>query len=79
MKLGQSSFEFTKDDTPILASEVTSLMSSFDKKKLEVELSSRNIFKKKCQTKSNSFYSKWCYYGIKKRETLENLGICDDY
>ena len=65
-------FEFTKDDTPILATEVVSMMSEFDKKKLEAELSSRNIFKKKCQTKSNPFYSKWCYYGLKKRSNEQN-------
>ena len=40
-------FEFTKDDTPILVSEVVSLMKNFDKKKIEAELQSRNIFKKK--------------------------------
>jgi hypothetical protein len=60
-------FEFTKDDTPILAAEVTSLMSGFDKKKLEIELSSRNIFKKK-HSKAGDLRLKWCYYGLKKKE-----------
>ena len=70
-------FEFTKDDTPILVSEVVSLMRNFDKKKVEAELQSRNIFKKKCQTKSNSFYSKWCYYGLKKRQ-IQDFDGCDE-
>lgn len=59
-------FEFTKDDTPILVSEVTSLMAGFDKKKIEAELQSRNIFKKK-HIKRDEFRMKWCYYGLKKR------------
>lgn len=59
-------FEFTKDDTPILVSEVVSLMSGFDKKKIEAELQSRNIFKKK-HIKRDELRMKWCYYGLKKR------------
>ena len=59
-------FEFTKDDTPILVSDVVSLMGDFDKKKVEAELQSRNIFKKK-HTKAGDFRLKWVYYGIKKR------------
>jgi hypothetical protein len=61
-------FEFTKDDTPILASEVSSLMKGFDKKKLEIELSSRNIFKKK-HIKRDDLRMKWCYYGLRKLST----------
>jgi len=64
-------FEFTKDDTPILATEVISMMSEFDKKKVEAELSSRNIFKKK-HSKSGQFRDKWCYYGLKKRPNEQN-------
>ena len=59
-------FEFTKDDTPILAAEVVSMMSEFDKKKVEAELSSRNIFKKK-HKKRDEFENKFCYYGLKKK------------
>ena len=64
-------FEFTKDDTPILASEVSSLMKGFDKKKLEVELSSRNIFKKK-HIKRDELRMKWCYYGLRKLPTKKD-------
>jgi hypothetical protein len=64
-------FEFTKDDTPILAAEVVSMMSEFDKKKLEAELSSRNIFKKK-HSKTGEYRMKWCYYGLKKRLHEQN-------
>jgi hypothetical protein len=67
-------FEFTKDDTPILAAEVTSLMSGFDKKKLEIELSSRNIFKKK-HYGSGEYRKKWCYYGLKKKENEETNNV----
>jgi hypothetical protein len=63
-------FEFTKDDTPILAAEVISLMSEFDKKKLEAELTSRNIFKKK-HYKAGQYRDKWCYYGLKKNPQEE--------
>ncbi len=59
-------FEFTKDDTPILATEVVSMMSEFDKKKVEAELSSRNIFKKK-HKKRDEFENKFCYYGLKNK------------
>lgn len=59
-------FEFTKDDTPILVSDVVSLMGDFDKKKVEAELQSRNIFKKK-HIKRDELRMKWCYYGLKKR------------
>lgn len=59
-------FEFTKDDTPILVSDVVSLMGCFDKKKVEAELQSRNIFKKK-HAKAGDFRLKWVYYGMKKR------------
>jgi hypothetical protein len=59
-------FEFTKDDTPILVSEVVSLMRNFDKKKVEAELQSRNIFKKKL--KKGDFRDKWVYCGINKRQ-----------
>lgn len=38
----------------------------FDKKKVEAELQSRNIFKKK-HTKAGDFRLKWVYYGMKKR------------
>ena len=58
-------FEFTKDDSPILVSEVVSLMRNFDKKKVEAELQSRNIFKKKL--KKGEFRDKWVYCGIKTR------------
>jgi hypothetical protein len=64
-------FEFTKDDTPILAAEVISIMSEFDKKKLEAELSSRNIFRKK-HKKRDDLREKWCYYGLKKRPNEQN-------
>ena len=64
-------FEFTKDDTPILAVEVFSMMSEFDKKKLEAELSSRNIFRKK-HKKRDDLREKWCYYGLKKRPNEQN-------
>ena len=60
-------FEFTKDDSPILVSEVVSLMRNFDKKKVEAELQSRNIFKKKC-TKTGEFRLKLVYCGIKTRQ-----------
>jgi hypothetical protein len=63
----KSRFEFTKDDTPMLVAEVISMMLEFDKKKVENELAARNVFKKKCQTKSNGYYAKWCYYGLKKQ------------
>ena len=59
-------FEFTKDDSPILVSEVVSLMRNFDKKKVEAELQSRNIFKKK-HIKRDELRMKWCYYGLRKR------------
>lgn len=62
-------FEFTNDDTPMLVNEVNEIMSEFDKKKLDNELASRNVFKKKCQTKSNPYYSKWCYYGLKTKQS----------
>ena len=58
-------FEFTNDDTPMLVSEVVSLMSEFDKKKLDLELAARNVFKKK-HTKSGELRLKWCYYGLKR-------------
>jgi hypothetical protein len=57
---------FTKDDTPILVSDVVSLMGCFDKKKVEAELQSRNIFKKK-HTKKGELRDKWVYYGIKRK------------
>jgi len=78
-------FEFTKDDTPILVSEVVFLMRNFDKKKVEAELQSRNIFKKK-HIKRDELRMKWCYYGLRKRQpkpliNSENLNdeIKDDF
>jgi hypothetical protein len=62
----KSRFEFTKDDTPMLAAEVMSIMLEFDKKKVENELAARNVFKKK-HIKRDDFRQKWCYYGIKKK------------
>ena len=66
-------FEFTNDDTPMLVSEVVSLMSEFDKKKLDLELASRNVFKKKCQIRSHPYYSKWCYHGLNKKQNEDNI------
>jgi hypothetical protein len=45
---------------------VVSLMGCFDKKKVEAELQSRNIFKKK-HTKKGELRDKWVYYGIKRK------------
>jgi hypothetical protein len=42
------------------------MMSEFDKKKVEAELSSRNIFKKK-HKKRDEFENKFCYYGLKNK------------
>ena len=43
----------------------------FDKKKVEAELSSRNIFRKK-HKKRDDLREKWCYYGLKKRPNEQN-------
>jgi hypothetical protein len=58
-------FEFTKEDTPMLVSEVVSIMSEFDKKKLDLELAARNVFKKK-HKKRDEYREKLCYYGLKR-------------
>ena len=43
-------------------------------KKIEIELKSINIFKKKCN-KSGNYRNKWCYFGIKPIENKDNIGI----
>ena len=39
-----------------------------DKKKVEKELNSRNIMKRKCTTKQ--YNNKWCYYGLKLKSNI---------
>jgi hypothetical protein len=65
-------FIITKNDEDmVLCSVVNSSLSNFDKKKIEIELKSINIFKKKCGIRGD-LKSKWCYYGIKLIENKEN-------
>ena len=59
------------DDDLVLCSVVANSLTNFDKKKIEIELKSINIFKKKCGIRGD-FKSKWCYYGIKSIEIKEN-------
>lgn len=49
----------------MLVSEVVSIMSEFDKKKLDLELAARNVFKKK-HKKRDEYREKLCYYGLKR-------------
>ena len=51
----------------ILCSVVCNSLTNFDKKKIEIELKSINIFKKKCK-KSGSWRDKLCFFGIKAVE-----------
>lgn len=60
-------FEFTyNNDDCILSSDLHSLMSSFDKGKVTLELNALNIFKKKATKGVNKM--KWCYFGIKEKK-----------
>lgn len=60
-------YTFTNLQTDfILVVDVNATMIDYDKKKLAVELQSRNIFKKKCETRTSKHYKKWCYFGMKE-------------
>jgi hypothetical protein len=50
---------------------VNNSLSNFDKKKIEIELKSINIFKKKCNVRDKN-RNKWCYFGVKQIEIKEN-------
>lgn len=73
-------YTFTNLQTDfILVADVNATMIDYDKKKLAVELQSRNIFKKKCNTRISKHFSKWCYYGIKEIPRIDsNMGETDE-
>lgn len=58
------------DEDLILASEIKDFLSKFDNKKVTLELSSLNVHRKKCK-KSGPLRDKWCFYGIKFKESQE--------
>jgi hypothetical protein len=64
-------FELTGDQTPMLCSEVYSILND-DKKKIDNELKSINVFKKK-HTGRDSYRLKTCFYGLKKIEEIVEM------
>jgi len=59
------------NDNIIPCEEVYSSLSDFDKKKIDNELLSMNVFKKRCY--SGDYRKKWCFYGlVMLREETEN-------
>ena len=62
------------DDDMVLCSAVVNSLTNFDKKKIEIELKSINIFKKKCN-KSGNYRNKWCYFGLKPMENKNDIEI----
>ena len=65
-------FLVTKNDEDmVLCSVVNNSLTNFDKKKIEIELKSINILKKKCNVRGEN-RNKWCYFGVKPIENKEN-------
>ena len=55
-----------KQDDVMEIKEVYSILDTFDKGKITLELNSQNIFKK--QNTTGPLRKKWCFFGIKERE-----------
>ena len=70
-QLLEDTFEITHNHDDMLScEEVCSMLPNYDKKKIAMELSGKNIYKKK-QTKAGPYRLKWCFVGIKKRREEE--------
>jgi hypothetical protein len=68
-------FEITNDNNDILQCAIlNNQLANYDKKKIEIELKSVNIFKKKCKNRGEN-REKWCYYGIKLIEINKNCSV----
>jgi hypothetical protein len=68
-------FDFTySNDDCIICSDLHSIMETFDKGKIKLELENMNIFKKKNQ-KNGAFKNKWCYFGLKEKIDNETNDI----
>ncbi len=64
-------FDFTYDNNDIIpCSDVNTLLNSFDKGKIVLELKNKNIIKKKCNIRC-LFKDKWCFFGLKLKNDLQ--------
>ena len=65
----EETFEITHNpDDMISCEEVCSMLPDYDKKKITMELSGKNIHKKKCN-KTGPLRNKWVFLGMRKRKT----------
>jgi hypothetical protein len=60
------------DDDITLCTEVYTILSTYDKKKIDLELNTINVLKKKCK-KSGSIRDKLCFFGLKPKVVQENV------
>ena len=64
----EETFEITHNQDDMLSCEEVFLMlPDYDKKKIAMELSGKNIHKKKYQ-KTGPLKNKWCFFGMKKKK-----------
>lgn len=68
-------YEITlKENDVLTVKSVKSKLVDYDSEKIELELNSMNVMKKKYKKKDNpDLRDKWCYFGIKKIETNANI------
>jgi len=64
----EETFEFTYNNNDIIpCSDVNTILNSFDKGKIVLELKNKNIIKKKCNIRC-LFKDKWCFFGLKLKK-----------
>jgi hypothetical protein len=67
-QLLEETFEITHNPEHMIScEEVCSMLPDYDKKKIAMELSGKNIHKKK-NKKTGPLKDKWCFFGMKKRK-----------
>jgi hypothetical protein len=63
-----------KKGNAIECKEVHAVLSSWDNKKIQLELSNMNVFKRKCK-RAGPLRDKWCYFGLEQKKETEETDV----